>query len=241
MDIGWLFSATERRKLIRRPSALPVISRPLHEKTENGQQGIIWNISPQGMALRHPQALEPGTELVIDLFDPARRFPFPILRVIHSTPLADGSWLVGGAFAQPLDSGALKAVLLPYHSSDILLVEEDAPVREMLTYGLRLEGFRVWPAASGPEAMAIYRQHQDAISLVLLDVGMEGMDGPQTLTALRAFNPDLPCWFITGGASRYRECELLQRQARVIYKPFSLSVLVPELANLAQRDPPAVS
>ncbi len=243
MDRGSLFSAAqERRRLVRRPSALPVTLRRLEDLAENGQQGLLWNISSHGLGLVVSRALEPGTALFVDLLDPARRFPFPTMQVIHATPLADGNWLLGGTFAQPLGGDALQAILLPHHSSDILLVEEEPPVREMLTYGLRLEGFRVWPAASGREAVDLYQQHGDAITLVLLDVGMEDMDGPQTLDALRALNPDLRCWFITGGAGRYSERELLQRKAeRVLYKPFSLTVLVPELEKLVLRQPPLVS
>jgi CheY-like chemotaxis protein len=47
----------------------------------------------------------------------------------------------------------------------------------------------VWLAAGGQEALDLYQRHREAIDVVLLDVRMPGLDGPQTLAALRALNP----------------------------------------------------
>jgi len=59
----------------------------------------------------------------------------------------------------------------------------------MLDAALRHLGYRVWLAANGPEAIELYRQHGSEIALVLLDVRMPGLDGPQTLILLQEQRP----------------------------------------------------
>jgi CheY-like chemotaxis protein len=73
------------------------------------------------------------------------------------------------------------------------------------------------------EAVRVYRKDPDAIGLVLLDVQMPGLDGPQTLSCLRQLNPDVNCIFMTGDLGRYAEEDLLGRgAAKVLHKPFRL-------------------
>src|SRR3954470_11871134 len=67
----------------------------------------------------------------------------------------------------------------------VLVVDDEECVRDVLDAMLRQQGFAVWLAADGWEALEVYRLHLAAIDLVLLDVRMPGLDGPATLTALR--------------------------------------------------------
>jgi CheY-like chemotaxis protein len=116
----------------------------------------------------------------------------------------------------------------------VLVVEENDGVRTLLETALKEYGLKVWQAASGPQALELYQRDQHAISVVLLDVGMEAWDGPQTLTALRAIRPDLLCCFMTGGGSKYSEADLLgMGTGRVFTKPFSLEEVSHALQSLA--------
>jgi CheY-like chemotaxis protein len=65
----------------------------------------------------------------------------------------------------------------------ILLVDDDAEIREMTTLLLEGGGFAVEHAASGEEA--IYRAQQSVPDLVLLDINMPGVDGWETLRLLK--------------------------------------------------------
>jgi CheY-like chemotaxis protein len=117
---------------------------------------------------------------------------------------------------------------------DILVVDEEAPLRDLLARALEQAGHTVWLAASGREAQEIFQLRVDAIAVVLLDVGMSGLDGPQTLAALSAIRSDLRCCFMTGGGGKYTEAELLRMGAvRVFLKPFSPGDLVHFLKQLA--------
>jgi CheY-like chemotaxis protein len=122
----------------------------------------------------------------------------------------------------------------------VLVVDDDPILRGLLTTGLAREGFPVWPAASGPEAVRIYAERLRQIDVVLLDVRMPGWDGPRALCSLQALNPQLCCWFMTGMVSQNTEKELLALGAqRFFAKPFHFTDLVQALRELNVAATPA--
>jgi two-component system OmpR family response regulator len=72
-------------------------------------------------------------------------------------------------------------------SGDILIVDDDAPLREVVRYALEREGFRVREAADGVEALTSARGRPP--DLIVLDVAMPHLDGLSVCRALRA-DPD---------------------------------------------------
>ena len=65
----------------------------------------------------------------------------------------------------------------------LLIVEDDASIREYLELGFGYEGFRVVQAATGSEALTLFgRENPD---VVVLDVGLPGLDGFAVLRAIR--------------------------------------------------------
>lgn len=117
----------------------------------------------------------------------------------------------------------------------VMIVDDDAGVRNMLDEWLRHQGFSVWLAASGEDALDLYRRHAEAIDLVLMDVRMPDLDGPQTLAGLRAINPSLPCCFMSGGLGEHTRAELINGGgASFVRKPFQLDELVQSLLSLVR-------
>ncbi len=115
----------------------------------------------------------------------------------------------------------------------LLVVDDDQQVLAMLHMTLAQNGFRVWLAASGFEAIELFREHQERIVLVLLDVCMPGLDGPQTLAALRELNPGVMACFMSGDPGNYQPEELIGYGAvGLIHKPFHLKQLVKTLQML---------
>jgi CheY-like chemotaxis protein len=103
----------------------------------------------------------------------------------------------------------------------ILVVDDEQIIRQLLYTVLRRQGFNVWLAASGDEAVQVYAAHQAEIDLVLLDVRMPGPDGPATLAALRQRSATLRCCFMSGDLGGVTKEELLALGAeRVFIKPF---------------------
>lgn len=118
----------------------------------------------------------------------------------------------------------------------VLVVDDDALIRSMLNTGLRQHGFDVWVAANGREAVDLYGRHARHIDLVLLDVRMPGLDGPQTLDALEQLDARVRCCFMSGDTGTYTSRELLKPTVlRVFRKPFRLDDVVEVMAELAKK------
>src|SRR4051812_41570417 len=92
---------------------------------------------------------------------------------------------------------------------EILVVDDSLMVHLFLKAVLPQHGLAVCNAYSGEEALDIYRRRGDAISLVLLDIHMPGLDGPQTFIALRELNPSVRCCFMSADLGGYWEEELM--------------------------------
>jgi CheY-like chemotaxis protein len=118
----------------------------------------------------------------------------------------------------------------------VLVVDDEGCVRGVLGIGMRRAGFAVWLAADGREALDLYRRHRESIDVVLLDVLMPGLDGPQTLAALRELNPQIRCCFMSGDLGGYTE-ERLRRlgAAAILQKPFRLDEVADVLGQLASN------
>jgi CheY-like chemotaxis protein len=116
----------------------------------------------------------------------------------------------------------------------LLVVDDEEFIRDVLDRAMKQQGFTVWLAACGQEAINLYRRHSQTIDLVLLDVRMPGKDGPQTLAALQEVNTQVRCCFMSGDLGSYDEWQLCKLgAARVIRKPFRLAEMAEMLWELA--------
>ena len=80
----------------------------------------------------------------------------------------------------------------------ILLVEDDAGVRELVRDELRKLGYRVLEAKNGLEACLVGTQQAGGFQLLLTDVVMPGMNGTELAQRLRVIKPELKVLFISG-------------------------------------------
>ena len=118
----------------------------------------------------------------------------------------------------------------------ILVADDEAALRTMLDAALRHHGFAVWLAANGQEAVELYRQHGPETAVVLLDVRMPGLNGPQTLAVIQQLNAQVCCCFMSGDTGLYTEEELLRFGAAcLLRKPFRLNEVVGVLEQLVGR------
>jgi CheY-like chemotaxis protein len=127
----------------------------------------------------------------------------------------------------------------PSEKPSVLVVDDDHLIRHMVQMGLERNGFDVRLARNGQEGIDLYRAHGQEIAVVLLDVRMPGLDGPQTLDVLRELNPDVLACFMSGDTGAYEPKELVERGAAcVIAKPFFLGDLASILRSLVYGDVP---
>jgi CheY-like chemotaxis protein len=80
----------------------------------------------------------------------------------------------------------------------ILVVEDEAFVREAACDILEGEGYRVLRARNAAEAQAAFRRQQGSVQLLLSDVVLPGQNGPALAKDLRATRPALKAIFISG-------------------------------------------
>jgi CheY-like chemotaxis protein len=71
----------------------------------------------------------------------------------------------------------------------ILVVDDEAPLRQVARRALERFGYRVLLAEHGAAAVSLFAVHRGEIALVLTDMSMPVMDGPATILALRAIDP----------------------------------------------------
>ncbi len=108
----------------------------------------------------------------------------------------------------------------------VLLVEDEDAVRSFAVRALELRGYKVLDAAGGEEALEIVMEDPDAIDLIVSDVIMPGMTGPEMMRKVREVRQDILFIFISGYAEdAFREEMLEDENFRFLPKPFSLNDL----------------
>ncbi len=89
----------------------------------------------------------------------------------------------------------------PFHrgTETILLVEDEGPLRELSRQVLQRSGYKVLSAASGVEALGVWREHADEIDLVLTDMVMpEGVSGRDLAEKVKTDKPDIKILVVSG-------------------------------------------
>jgi len=115
----------------------------------------------------------------------------------------------------------------------ILVVDDDALMRRSVAYNLEQAGYRANSAASAEDALAF--SHRDKPDLILLDIGLPGMDG---LDALRSFKKEtnVPIIFVTARRRELDEILGLELGADdYITKPFDMSLLLAHVKAILRR------
>src|SRR5437764_3078903 len=119
--------------------------------------------------------------------------------------------------------------------SRILVIDDEAAIRDSLTMTLEYEGYGFMGAATGQEGLAL--AEREAPDLVLLDVKMPGMDGIEVLERLRNMNEALPVVVVSGHGTISTAVEATKKGAfDFIEKPFASDRVLVSLRNaLDQR------
>ena len=86
----------------------------------------------------------------------------------------------------------------PRGNETVLLVEDEKPVRELVEQLLTRLGYNVLVAAGGADAVRFAQSHRHRINLLLTDIVMPHLSGPQVYSRVSAFVPGLPVLYISG-------------------------------------------
>ncbi len=118
-----------------------------------------------------------------------------------------------------------------YPRASILVIDDEAPVRQVLRGALEGAGYQVWEAASGIEGVRLVCEQP--INLVITDVFMPDMDGLETVGILRRDFPDIRTVAITGGGKDPDYCAVAKILGahETLTKPFELQQLLDAVAR----------
>ena len=112
----------------------------------------------------------------------------------------------------------------------VLVVEDDAAIRIVLSRALARLGFTATLAANGFEALSQFRTDPGQYAVALLDFKLPGMTSEDVLREIRAQRPDLPVILTSG----YDKDEAMNRSVgmevtSLLHKPFTMDSLAAEL------------
>lgn len=121
--------------------------------------------------------------------------------------------------------GGLKRPMPTTRTANILVIDNEAPVRDLLARLLTLHGHHVVTAESGTEGIATFKSGK--FDLVLTDLGMPEMSGWEVARAIKALDPKARVGLITGWPLDLTPTELRARGVdQVVSKPFDLPTLL---------------
>jgi two-component system cell cycle sensor histidine kinase/response regulator CckA len=115
----------------------------------------------------------------------------------------------------------------------LLIVENEGAIRNLLQMALRKSGYTVLVAESGREALEIVRAHAGAIHLLITDVVMPDMSGPELVGQLVTIRPETQTLFMSGYMDQaLGEHGILPTNVNFIQKPFSPKVIAQKVRDI---------
>ncbi|MBW4494943.1 MAG: PAS domain S-box protein [Oscillatoria princeps RMCB-10] len=127
-------------------------------------------------------------------------------------------------------------VEIPPGQKELILVVDDEPdLREITEIALQKYAYRVLTASNGIEAVALYAQYKDEISVVLLNMMMPYMDGPTAIRTLQKIKPSVKIIAVSGlpSSEMIAEATCLGVTA-FLSKPYTAKELLKTLQKAAQ-------
>jgi len=108
----------------------------------------------------------------------------------------------------------------------ILLVDDDPLVRSVLERALVSKGFTVLPSVNGTHALEVADAHKAPIHMVISDVVMPDMGGPELFRLLRGWYPGIRFLFISGQMDEAEADVSVDGRTAFLPKPFSVESLL---------------
>jgi PAS domain S-box-containing protein len=136
--------------------------------------------------------------------------------------------------ASPLP--ALPHTSPPEGTETVLLVEDEWTVRSVAREVLQMVGYTVLEAASGEEALQRAEQHTDVIHLLLTDVVMPGMSGPELAERLTVEYPALEVLYLSGYTDEaIAHHGVLRAGVELLHKPFTPDALARRVREVLDK------
>jgi signal transduction histidine kinase/ActR/RegA family two-component response regulator len=119
----------------------------------------------------------------------------------------------------------------------VLLVEDEADVRALTCEFLKAAGYQVLTAADGEEGLETGERFGDEIDVLVTDVVMPRLRGPELAKRLRHLLPDLKVVYMSGYTEEFSEVPNLLHGAYFLQKPFSRDALLRQIQDALKGRP----
>jgi CheY-like chemotaxis protein len=126
----------------------------------------------------------------------------------------------------------------PGGSETILLVEDEAALREITCEYLQSRGYNVLTAGSGMQALEICRAHETPIDILMTDIIMPGIKGQELVKAALDMRPQMHVIYVSGYTDRGLEIATTENNAVLLRKPYSLTDLGHTIRSTATAPKP---
>jgi two-component system, cell cycle sensor histidine kinase and response regulator CckA len=130
--------------------------------------------------------------------------------------LASTAW-VGTMSGSGKELGLTRASEGRAHRPTVLVVDDDEGLRTLVRSMLRLGGYEVLSASDAEEALVLAEAHAGTLDLLLTDIIMPGLQGPELAQRLQAVHPSLRVLLMTGATNA---------PPTALRKPFGVSALL---------------
>ena len=115
----------------------------------------------------------------------------------------------------------------------VLVVEDDKPIRNLITTTLKMNGYRFITAEKGKEAIMLSASHKP--DMIILDLGLPDMDGVEVIEHIRTWS-DVPIIIVSARSEDRDKITALDRGADdYLTKPFSVEELLARLRVIQRR------
>jgi DNA-binding NtrC family response regulator len=119
----------------------------------------------------------------------------------------------------------------------ILLVEDEDAVRRFAKLALERHGFHVIEASQPEQAIALASATDERIHLLVTDVVMPHLSGPELAERLRQLRPHMPVLYMSGyPASMVMQGSPPDASVRLLPKPFTVSELMANIESVLGKD-----
>ena len=128
--------------------------------------------------------------------------------------------------------------LPPGHNELVLVVDDEDPILNLAQRMLKRFGYRVLLAKNGVEAVSLYTHRQKEVDVIITDMIMPVMDGPATVMALKAINPNVKIIGSSGLVSEGGETKAREVGIRhFIPKPYTAETMLNTLREALREKP----
>jgi CheY-like chemotaxis protein len=135
------------------------------------------------------------------------------------------------------EAEAEEAMPAPCGRETILIAEDEPMVRSLAVRILEKRGYTVLVAADGEEALRLFKENRNAISLTLLDAIMPRLTGHEVYRHIKAEYPEARVLFASGYDSETAQSGfILQERLRLVEKPFDADTLLRTVREVLDED-----